>query len=236
MELGGKAPVLVLPDANLAAAANNSEYLICTLISAMYSHCATAFCLSKMAIVLFGTLMNAGQICMSTERVIVSQSKYLDLGSAIQAAWKESTQGVTKGLFTMASAERVRSLLAEAKSMGSTNIIASNSDPAGEAPTSSVLIPPTILAPVNSDMRIYREETFAPVGVIIVIPDETKSEEAVIDEMINIANDSDYGLSAAVWSTDVAKAKRVARRIESGAVHINSPVSPLPYTHAERPN
>jgi succinate-semialdehyde dehydrogenase/glutarate-semialdehyde dehydrogenase len=72
---------------------------------------------------------------------------------------------------------------------------------------------PTVLVNVNSNMPVYREETFGPVAAIIRVRDE--------DEALRVANDTSYGLSSAIWTQDVARGKRLARRIEAGGVFIN---------------
>ncbi|KLT40383.1 aldehyde dehydrogenase [Cutaneotrichosporon oleaginosum] len=188
MELGGKAPVLILPDADIDVAANH---------------------------IIFGAFMNAGQVCMSSERVLVPESKYDALVAALQKAW-EGVRGPPRALFTRASAARVRSLVQDATEKGAADILAS-----ARAEGEGAHVHPLILGPVDPGMRLHAEESFGPVCVLVRIPDA--SEDAMIDEMVRIANASEYGLSASVWGRDLVRAEAVARRIEAGAVHINSP-------------
>ena len=76
-----------------------------------------------------------------------------------------------------------------------------------------VFVDPTILDRVSPDMRIYYEESFGPVASVIRVADT--------DEAVSVANDTEYGLSAAVFSRDVAAALAIARRLETGICHIN---------------
>lgn len=87
-------------------------------------------------------------------------------------------------------------------------------EPPATASESGLFIPPTIFRDVHPDMRIFREEVFGP--LVCITPFDTEAEA------IALANDSVYGLGAAVFTRDIAKAHRVARRLESGMVWINS--------------
>jgi acyl-CoA reductase-like NAD-dependent aldehyde dehydrogenase len=78
-----------------------------------------------------------------------------------------------------------------------------------------VLMPATVLADVDSTMRIYKEESFGPVVAVINARDEA--------DAVRLANDSEYGLSAAVFTRDTARGLRVARQVRSGMCHINGP-------------
>ena len=84
----------------------------------------------------------------------------------------------------------------------------------GKREQNSLFFPPTILVNVNSSMKIVTEETFGPVLPVLKFSDE--------NEVIKMANDSQYGLSASVWSKDMQKAERVARKLEVGNVSINN--------------
>lgn len=162
--------------------------------------------------------MNAGQICMSTERIIVPASKHDALVAALRSSWDTVKVKQPRALFQSASGERVNRLFDDAISKGAKPIL----DQAGKAP-STAFFEPTIIGPVDPSMALYTEESFGPIAVVVTVPDSGRSDDAVIDEMVAIANDTDYGLSAGVWGKDLARAEKVARRMESGAVHVNGP-------------
>ncbi|WWC64324.1 uncharacterized protein I303_106934 [Kwoniella dejecticola CBS 10117] len=193
MELGGKAPVLLLPDADLVTASSH---------------------------IILGSFLNAGQICMSTERVLVAKSRYRELVAAIQETWTNTSVSETPALFSSSSAERVKSLIRDARQKGASSVIGNDMES-----LSGSYVSRTILGPAQNDMEIYREETFGPVSIIVTIDDESKSNDEVIDEMIELANDTDFGLTASVWSRNPVRALGVARQLECGAVHINAPTA-----------
>ncbi|MGD9865624.1 MAG: aldehyde dehydrogenase [Pseudodonghicola sp.] len=186
LELGGKAPMIVLEDADIDAA---------------------------VAAAGFGAYMNQGQICMSTERIITVGAA----GDAFVEAFAEKVARLTAGdprdgaqplgsLVTRAAADRVRDLLADAVDKGATLIAGG-----GEG----TILNAAALDHVTPEMRLYTEESFGPVAAII--------RAGSVDEAVRIANESDFGLSSAVFGRDVMQAMAVARRIESGICHINGP-------------
>ena len=187
LELGGKAPLLVLDDADLDEAVN-----------------ATAF----------GAFMYQGQICMSTERVVVDQ-KVADafvtkLGKKAEAlpAGNPRNSNIALGpLISRDAAAKVDVLVKEAIAKGAKLVAGGQVDGA--------VMAATVLDHVTRDMRIYHEESFGPVAPVIRVQS--------VDEAVAIANDTEYGLSAAVFGRDVNRALAVARRIESGICHINGP-------------
>jgi acyl-CoA reductase-like NAD-dependent aldehyde dehydrogenase len=185
LELGGKAPFVVLPDADLdeAAAAAN-----------------------------FGAFMNAGQICMSTERIVVDGSVADAFAEKLVARAAALTVGDPREPGTMigpvvnaAAAERVRELIEDAVAKGARVLTGGDAD--------GLLLTPTVVAGVTPEMRIYGEESFGPVVTIVAVEGT--------DEAVRVANDTEYGLSAAVFGRDVTAASAVARRIESGICHVN---------------
>jgi acyl-CoA reductase-like NAD-dependent aldehyde dehydrogenase len=187
LELGGKAPLLVLEDADLDGAVNAA---------------------------IFGSFMNQGQICMSTERIIVVESVadafVAKLAArAAQLPWGDPAKGnvVLGSLVTEASAEKMDALIADATGKGATVV-------AGGARDGAVYSA-TLLDGVTAEMRIYAEESFGPVKSILRVKDT--------DAAVRVANDTEYGLSAAVFTQDITKAMSVANRIESGICHINGP-------------
>jgi len=187
LELGGKAPLLVLDDADLEAAVNGAA---------------------------FGAFANSGQICMSTERIVVDRKVADAFVAALAAKAKALPLGdprkgpvVLGSVVDMATVRRVNELIDDALGQGATLVCGGKAD--------STLMPATLLDHVTPKMRIYREETFAPVKAIVRVD----GEEAAIA----CANDNEFGLSAAVFTRDTARGWRVAQRIESGICHINGP-------------
>src|SRR4051812_28635257 len=186
LELGGKAPQVVLDDADLEAAADAAS---------------------------FGAFMNSGQICMSTERIVADRSVADDLGAKLAERASKLVVGDPRNQGTMigpvvndASRERVLELIEDARAKGA-DVLAG-----GEADGN--LVTPTVLANVTPEMRIYGEESFGPVVAIVAVDG--------VDEAVRVANDTEYGLAAAVFGEDVDAALDVARRIESGICHVNS--------------
>ena len=187
LELGGKAPLLVLADANLekAAAAAN-----------------------------FGAFMNQGEICMSTDRVIVDRS----VADAFVAKLSERARRLRVGAPSDPTAhlgpvvheghrDRMIELIEDAKSKGATVVVGGTAD--------GLFVPATILRGVTKGMRIYDEEIFGPIVSIIEV-DGT-------DEAVEVANDTEYGLSAAVFTENSSTGLEVALQIRSGICHINGP-------------
>jgi vanillin dehydrogenase len=187
LELGGKAPFVILDDADIGEAVKAAA---------------------------FGAFFNQGQICMSTERVIVDArvaDEFVDRLGAKAASLKAGMPGedncVLGSMIGVDAAARVKALIDDAVSKGAA-LVAGGS-------RSGTVMQPTVLDWVNPSMRLYSEESFGPVAAVTRFSD--------IEEAISIANDSEYGLSAAVFGKDVNRALSVARRIESGICHINGP-------------
>ena len=187
LELGGKAPLLVLDDADLDAAVNGAA---------------------------FGAFANSGQICMSTERIVVDE-KVADAFVAMLAAKAtalplgDPRKGpvVLGSVVDLKTVHRVNDLIDDALAKGATLVCGGKAE--------NTLMPATLLDHVTPAMRIYREETFAPVKAIVRVD----GEEAAIA----CANDNEFGLSSAVFTRDMARGWRVAQRIESGICHVNGP-------------
>jgi aldehyde dehydrogenase (NAD(P)+) len=194
LETGGKSPLLVFDDADIEQAVK-------------WSHT--------------GIMYNQGQVCTATSRILV-QEGVLD---KFVEAFKEEIKKVSKvgnpfedetfqgPQVTKAQYERVLSYIEAGKSEGAT--LATG----GEAYKNvgngkGFFITPTVFTDVKDEMRIYREEVFGPFAVI----SSFKTEE----EAIKRANDTTYGLGSAVFTQDISKAHRVARKIEAGMVWINS--------------
>jgi len=187
LELGGKAPLLVLHDADLDEAVKAAA---------------------------FGAFMNQGQICMSTERIIVVDAVADEFTARFSTKARTLVAGDPRegktplgAVVDLKAAQHVRELVFDAVERGGR--VAAGGDGEG------VLMPATVVDYVTPAMRLYREESFGPVVAVIRVKDE--------EAAIAAANDSEYGLSAAVFSRDIARALSVARRIQSGICHINGP-------------
>jgi benzaldehyde dehydrogenase (NAD) len=187
LELGGKAPLVVLDDADIDAAV-------------------------KAAV--FGSFANSGQICMSTERIIVDNKIADDFVTRLAARAQGLPLGdprkgpvVLGSVVDMATVHRCNALIDDALAKGAKLLCGGRAD--------STLMPATLLDHVTPAMRIYREETFGPVKGIVRVNG--------VEEAVACANDNEFGLSAAVFGGDIARAMQVAQRIESGICHVNGP-------------
>ena len=186
LELGGKAPLVVLSDADIDGAVNAA---------------------------IFGAFMNQGQICMSTERIIVDEEiadifvqKLADRASKLPYGDPRG-QVVLGSLVTPEAGEKMDALIADATAKGAMVIAGGQRDGAIHSAT--------LLDGVTAGMRIYSEESFGPVKSIIRVKGDA--------EAIRVANDSEYGLSAAVFSQNIQRALSAAKEIKSGICHINGP-------------
>lgn len=186
LELGGKAPLIVLDDADIDGAVNAA---------------------------IFGAYMNQGQICMSTERIIVDDSiadEFVEKMAARASklpAGNPREQVVLGSLISSQSAEKMDELIADATSKGA-NVVAGGL-------RNDTIVEATLIDGVTKQMRIYQEESFGPVKSIIRVSGE--------EEAISVANDTEYGLSAALFTKDIQRGLRIADQIESGICHINGP-------------
>ena len=186
LELGGKAPLIVLEDADIDEAVNAA---------------------------VFGAFANAGQICMSTEKIILDNK----IADAFMAKFNARAASLPAGdprghvvigaCINMAAIERVADLIKDATAKGA-KVTAGG-------PATGPVMQATVVDRVTSGMRLYGEESFGPVVSVIRVKDEA--------EAIHVANDSEYGLSAAVYTKDLGRGLRVAKQIESGICHINGP-------------
>jgi acyl-CoA reductase-like NAD-dependent aldehyde dehydrogenase len=158
---------------------------------------------------------NAGQDCCARSRILVQKSAFDDFLSLMQPAVENvrvgdpSDEGTEMGpLISAGHRENVASYVPE-----SAPVAARGSVPEGRG----FWYPPTVLAPVTNDDRVAREEVYGPVVAVIPFEDE--------EEAVRLANDTVYGLSGSIWTTNGARALRVARRIETGVISINSNTS-----------
>ena len=187
LELGGKAPLLVLEDADLDAAVDAA---------------------------VFGAFANSGQICMSTERLIVDEkvadsfaAKLAKRVAALPAGDPRKGDFVLGSVMGKPTVERVQKLVNEAVAKGAKVLCGGH--------TSGTIMQGIVVDYVTPAMSLWREESFGPQVSITRV----KSDE----EALKLANDTEYGLAASVFSKDIARALELAKRIESGICHINGP-------------
>lgn len=192
LELGGKGPSIVLDDADLDMAVDG---------------------------VLYGCFVYSGQVCESGTRALVPAEIHDEFVTRLVERAKSIVMGPTRDWDTdmgpvidAKQRDRILDYLAGAQSDGAT-IALGGQPPTGGGFDRGYWLRPTILTGVRNDMAIAREEVFGP--VLVVIP-YTGDEEA-----ISIANDSEFGLAASIWTTDNARGLAMAERIQSGSVWIN---------------
>jgi acyl-CoA reductase-like NAD-dependent aldehyde dehydrogenase len=192
LELGGKGPNVVLDDADLELAADGT---------------------------LFGCLMNQGQACESGTRIIVADAihdKFVDrlIERARTISVGDPLDPATDlgPVITAVARDRILRYIASGQAEGAT-LAYGGGVPAGPQFERGFWVEPTIFTEVRNDMTIAREEIFGPVLAII------RAEST--EQAIAIANDTEYGLSAGVWSTDNQRALDVASQLEAGTVWVN---------------
>jgi acyl-CoA reductase-like NAD-dependent aldehyde dehydrogenase len=168
----------------------------------------------------WGAFVNAGQACLSVERCYVHRSLYESFMKACAEKTKQLRVG--NGIDSRTDvgpmiAERqvriVESHVEDAKARGARVLVGGT-----RLPELGVnFYAPTVLADVTHEMRIMREETFGPVLPVMACADD--------DEAVRLANDSEYGLAASVWTRDRKRGERLARRIQAGTVMVNDVIS-----------
>jgi len=187
LELGGKAPLLVLDDADLDEAVKAAA---------------------------FGAFMNQGQICMSTERIIVVDAvadafveKFAAKVATLGVGDPREGKAALGAVIDRKTVDHVDTLVNDALNAGGVLVSGGASE--------GVLMPAHVVDRVTPDMRLFREESFGPVVAVIRARDEA--------DAIALANDTEYGLSASVFTRDIARGLKVARAIKSGICHVNGP-------------
>lgn len=185
LELGGKAPLVVLADADIGQAVNAAA---------------------------FGAFVNQGQICMSTERIVVDESiadrfaaQLADKAVSLKAGDPRNGDPVLGGLIGCPAADRIEAMIADAVDKGATLLTPLRRDGA--------VVNPIVLDRVTAGMQIYDEESFGPIAAIVRVGDA--------DEAVRVANDTEYGLAGAVFGRDIGRTLDVAQRLEVGVCHIN---------------
>ncbi len=168
----------------------------------------------------WGAFVNAGQACLSVERCYVHHKLYEQFAKACAEKTKQLRIGNGMDAHTdvgpMIQERQLRIVEAhveDAKARGARVMAGGKRLP--EIGTN--FYAPTVLADVTQDMRIMREETFGPVLPMMSCEDD--------DEAIHLANDSEYGLAASVWTRDAKRGERLARRIHAGTVMVNDVIS-----------
>jgi len=186
MELGSNSPLIVMSDADLEKVA---------------------------AATVAGGFANAGQVCISTQRVFAERSIYADFLDALVAPTEAFVTGnptdesIRMGpMIRESDAARVHDWIAEAVDQGARVVAGGDRE--------GTLHAPTVIADATPDMRISREELFGPAVAVSAFDD--------IDQAIAMANDSRFGLSAGIFTQNVDWAMRFAREVDSGNLHINS--------------
>ncbi len=187
LELGGKDPMIVLADADLGRAANAAVYY---------------------------AMQNAGQTCISVERVYVEDAVHDEFVRLLAERVASLRQGDPRGgpgtvdvgaMTTTAQVDVVAEHVRDAVTRGATVVAGGERDGA--------FFPPTVLTDVDHSMLAMREETFGPTLPVMRVRDA--------EEAIRLANDSDYGLAASVFTGDAARGEAIARRLRAGAVTVN---------------
>lgn len=191
LELGGKSPNIVFEDADIEKAVKG---------------------------VLFGLYLNSGQLCESGSRLVVQASIREKFLAKLRASLERMRAGNPLEMETDVSAITTREQKTKIETMVEGGIgqgarVYYRKQISDAVPPGGIYYPPTLMTGVSNDMPLGKEEVFGPVLVSL----EFESEE----EAVEIANDTEYGLAAGVWSRDVEKAKRVAGRIDAGTVWVN---------------
>ncbi|KAK8868970.1 aldehyde dehydrogenase [Apiospora arundinis] len=192
LETGGKSPLIVFDDANLD-------------LAAQWAH--------------LGFTYNQGELCTATTRLLVQDSVYDRFLETLTATTKKYAVGqpfdeetYLGPLVGKAHYDRVLEYMAIGKEEGARDILDGGAKT--EAFPKGYFVAPALFVDVKPTMRIYREEIFGPCAVVVRFKDE--------EEAIRLANDSIYGLGSALFTENVGRAHKVARKIEAGMVWVNS--------------
>jgi acyl-CoA reductase-like NAD-dependent aldehyde dehydrogenase len=186
LELGGKAPLVVLDDADIDGAVNAA---------------------------VFGSFLYQGQICMSTERFVVDEKVADEFVAKFVARTRSVSAGdpledatcVVGPMIRAESGSRINALIDDAVSKGAEVVVGGPADGAAMAAT--------IVDKVRPHMAIYDQETFGPITTVVRV--------SGVEEAVQVANDTEYGLAAAVFGSNTTRALQVAMRIQAGHVHVN---------------
>lgn len=187
LELGGKAPQIVLEDADVDGAVNAA---------------------------IFGAFMNQGQICMSTEKVILTEAvadtfveRFTERAEALVTGPPDKNVHISS-VVDRDTIDHVARLIDDAVAKGA--VLRS-----GGAPDEGTIMPASIVDHVTPEMKIYSDESFGPITTIVRVADEA--------EAVRVANDTEYGLTASVFTRDTQRGLRIAKALETGICHVNGP-------------
>lgn len=193
-ELGGKNAAIVFEDADFEQAIDGT-------VRSVFSNC--------------------GQVCLCCERVYVHESLFeafvarlAQRAEALRLGWPQDERTEIGPLVSVGHRGKVLSYYQLAREEGATIVTGGGVPAFGDARDNGAWIQPTILTGLAEDARCVREEIFGPVCHIAPFSDE--------DQAVAMANDSAYGLAAAIWTTNLSRAHRIARRIEAGIVWVNT--------------
>lgn len=197
LELGGKDPMIVLEDADVELAANAAVW---------------------------GAMFNAGQTCVSVERVYALESVYDQFVAATVKAVEDLKMGTGEGYHFGAQIDESQVAITE-RHVNEAVAAGAKALTGGKRPEGGgSFFEPTVLVDVDHSMACMSEETFGPTLPIMKV--------SSVEEAVRLANDSPYGLSASVFSKDVERAKKVALQLDCGAVNVNDVISNLMCTTA----
>ncbi len=198
LELGGKSPSVIFDDADIDAAVAGA---------------------------LYGVYYNAGQCCEARSRILLHStifdrfaSAFVEKARRLRVGDPEDAQTQIGAITTAEQFGKIRQYC-ETGAEGARTLLGGSAPDLGERFSSGMFWSPTAYEALN-DHRIAREEIFGPVAVLVRFDDEAQA--------IAMANDSEYGLAASVWSNNIGRANRVARAIRAGSVAINTPYSVFP--------
>lgn len=201
LELGGKSPNIVFPDADLEAAVNGA---------------------------VFGIFYNTGQSCEARSRLFIHEDMYAEFMESFLDKTRKlvvddpmSEKSHVGAIISKQQLDKIHRYVEGAKEEGAT-VVTGGHPLKVEGFAEGYWYAPTVITDVTNDMKIAQEEVFGPVVVVMTFTDEK--------EVVQLANDTKYGLAAAIWAKDQGLIKRVSDRIQAGVVMVNCPFSAFPGT------
>ena len=192
LELGGKSPQLLFEDVDLDNAING---------------------------IVSGIFLSNGQTCVAGSRLIVEDSihdevvsRIVERANRLKAGDPLQPETQVAPLANQTHLEKVLAMIADAKEQGADCVSGGERQYPEDRPN-GFFVKPTVFTEVTPEMRLWREEVFGPVLAVTRFSDEA--------EAVRLANDTDYGLAAGIWTDDEERAQRIARQIQAGTVYIN---------------